>query len=281
MEENIFSSELGKKVLALVKAGFKVSDLIPDLVLREKIKRQVLEIHRNFSSAGGGQGKNYAALINEIDALDHLFYLAGHLDLAKEEHIRTLRNGFLVFKSHLVLANPALQLNGGTGQPAEVPVVFPAIEKIDGEGMVKGQLRTEIREWRRGYEKVKTYPMGEHYDCMMVMEDADRIFKNIEKLFGSGLEIAAPALASFRREPERSEPIKSAGIAKNFNEKSGGRQEKLMARFAGGQDVRLGDLVKLFPDISEKTVRNDLAGLIAERKITRQGRGSGSFYRLL
>ena len=97
MEEDIFNTELGKKVLALVKASFRVSDLIPDLVLREKTKSQILNVYKIFF------GKNYAELLKEIDVLDNFFFLAGQLNFVKDNHLRILRNGFLVFKSRIIL----------------------------------------------------------------------------------------------------------------------------------------------------------------------------------
>ncbi len=112
MEEDIFNTELGKKIMALIKAGFKVSDLISDLIIREKIKNQILNVYENFFSAEGplrqssseASGKNYSDLLKEIDVLDGLFFLAGQLNLVKENHLRILRNGFLVFKSRIILA---------------------------------------------------------------------------------------------------------------------------------------------------------------------------------
>src|SRR3989338_11527555 len=98
--EDFFDNELGRKILALTKASFKVSDLISDLVLREKIKHQVLEVYKTFLI----DSKNQSLLLREIDILDHYFYLGGHLNLIKEEHLKQLRNGFLVFKSHIILA---------------------------------------------------------------------------------------------------------------------------------------------------------------------------------
>ncbi len=98
MEEEIFNTELGKKFLALTKAGFKVSDLIPDLVLREKIKSQILNVYRIFLE------KRYSDLLKEIDVLDNFFFFAGQLNFVKDNHLRVLRNGFLVFKCRIVLA---------------------------------------------------------------------------------------------------------------------------------------------------------------------------------
>ncbi len=83
--------------MALTKAGFKVSDLIPDLVLREKIKTQILNVYKNFFE------KKYSDLLKEIDVLDNFFFLAGQLNFVKDNHLRILRNGFLVFKSRIIL----------------------------------------------------------------------------------------------------------------------------------------------------------------------------------
>ena len=109
MEEDIFNTELGKKILALTKASFKVSDLIPDLVMREKIKSQILNVYELFFSAPEGRDlasggeKKYSELLKEIDVLDNFFFLAGQLNFVKDIHLRVLRNGFLVFKSRIVL----------------------------------------------------------------------------------------------------------------------------------------------------------------------------------
>ena len=110
MEEDIFNTELGRKILALTKASFKVSDLIPDLVLREKIKSQILNVYRIFFSAK--VGKDYSDLLKEIDVLDNFFFLAGQLNFIKDNHLRILRNGFLVFKSHIILmSNEPLKIS--------------------------------------------------------------------------------------------------------------------------------------------------------------------------
>ncbi len=97
MEEDIFNTELGKKILALIKASFRVSDLIPDLFLREKIKIQILNVYRIFLA------KQHSDLLKEIDVLDNFFFLAGQLNFVKDNHLRILRNGFLVFKSRIIL----------------------------------------------------------------------------------------------------------------------------------------------------------------------------------
>jgi len=200
--EDFFDNELGRKILALTKASFKVSDLISDLVLREKIKHQVLEVYKTFLI----DSKNQSLLLREIDVLDHYFYLGGHLNLIKEEHLKQLRNGFLVFKSHIVLAMNERGKSGISSQD------IPAVSLRDIS----------------------------------------------------------------RRETDDRPKAGSATGGENLNAK----QKKIMEKFESKDTLKLAEMLELFPDVSERTVRNELTSLIGLGKITRDGRGNGSFYKL-
>jgi len=188
MEEGIFNTDIGKKFLALIKASLKVSDLLPDLVLRGKIKSQILDVYKIFME------KKERDLLKEIDVLDGYLFLAGHLNLIKEEHCRALRNGFLIFKSRIVLL------------VSEPPKAAPSEKK-------------EV-------EKKPEITLGER-------------------------------------------PVYT------------GRQEKIMEYFQEHKQARLAEILELFPDVSEKTVRNELVSLIGLKKITRSGNGNSSFYKML
>ncbi len=182
MEEGIFNTDIGRKFLALIKASLKVSDLIPDLALRGKIKSQVLDVYRIFIE------KNYRGLLKEIDVLDGYIFLAGYLNLIKEEHCRALRNGFLIFKSRIVLL-----VN-------ESPKIAPSEKK----------------------------------------------------------ETAKPETALTER------------------------QGKILKYFEEHEQSKLAELLEIFPEVSDKTIRNDLLILAKLGKIKREGSmGSGSFYRLV
>ena len=131
MEEEIFSTEFGKKILALTKASFKVSDLIPDLVLREKIKSQILNVYRIFSE------KRYFDLLKEIDVLDNFFFLAGQLNFVKDNHLRILRNGFLVFKSHIILMlNEPPKISGDSTMAVKKEAVKPELKLSERQGKI-------------------------------------------------------------------------------------------------------------------------------------------------
>ena len=103
MGTDIFNTDSGRKFLALIKAVFKVSDLIPDLVIREKIKKQNLKVYENFISSFGEE-KQCADLIKNIDTLRGFLFLAGQMKLIKDEHFKALENGFLFFKPRISIA---------------------------------------------------------------------------------------------------------------------------------------------------------------------------------
>lgn len=198
MEENILNTDLGRKVLALSKACFKASDLMTDLVLREKIKQQTLVVYKTFFE------KKYHDLIKEIDVLDSLFHLAGHIGLGNPEHLKLLKNGLLVFKSHVIL-----NVHQKPRQAVEIT------------------------------------------------------------------EASAPVPAFKQQKNSAAKlTVRTAVI--------GSRQEKILNRFSNKETrLQLADFTELLPELSEKTIRNDLVFLMERGKISRQGRGSGSFYQLL
>ena len=187
MEEGIFNTDLGKKFLALVKATLKVSDLIPDLALRGKIKSQVLDVYKIFIE------KNYRNLLKEIDVLDGYIFLGGHLNLIKEEHCRALRNGFLIFKSQIVLL-------------VNEPLKIASIEK---------------------------------------------------------------------KETAKPEPAPAEQPAYT------GRQEKIMKYFQEHKKAKLSEIMEVFPDFAERTIRNDLFILVNLKRIKRSGTGGSSLYEIV
>jgi len=200
MEENIFNAEIGRKFLALVKAGLKVSDLIPDLIFREKIKAQILNVYKFFIT------KQHSDLLKEIDILDGFFFLAGQMNFIKDSHLRVLRNGILIFKSRIILLdNNTNDTNKNTRMT---------------------RIESDVSEYK-------------------------------EK----------PASAKSEKLSERSVYTD--------------RQKKILEKFQDRETLKLSEIVGFFPDVSEKTVRNDLKLLIGLKKIIRNGNGSGSFYQIM
>jgi len=217
MEENIFDTELGRKILALTRASFKVSDLISDLVLREKIKSHILDVYRLFFET---REENYNDLIKKINILDRLFLLAGYLELVKEEHIKALRNGFLVFKSHIILAmNENVKSNGDS-----------KMIQVEDDRPPAGQAGQELgRSITEGQTRLR--------------READEQISSLENISA--------------------------------------KQKKILEKFKNKETLRLSEIMELFPDASEKTIRNELSILVNSGKIIRSGWGSGSFYKLV
>ena len=190
--------------MALIKAGLKVSDLIPDLLFRKKIKEQILNVYKFFIT------KQHPDLLKEIEVLDGFFFLAGQMNFVKDSHLRVLRTGILVFKSRIILA-----LN----EPPKIPADLTPDRAIVKKEIIKPEIQLNERS-------IYT----------------DRQKKILEKFSAKG------------------------GSA------TGGQNK---------ETLKLAEILELFPDISEKTVRNDLKLLIGLKKIVRNGNGSGSFYQIM
>lgn len=206
-QDHIFNTELGKKLLVLTRAGFAVSNQINDLIMRDKIKGKVLDIYEAY-----GSGKRAGELLREIETLDNLLHLSGHLGVAKDEHVKKLRNGYLVFKSHIVLAQQTR--------------TAPDVEKLPDAGQ-------------------KTMPMS---DVAVLRKDSAK---------------------------------RSDMIAPPVRAKISERHDKIL-NFIHDNDrkAQLSQVIGLFPKLSEKSIRNDLAQLCADGKLKRVGWGPTSFYQL-
>lgn len=59
-----------------------------------------------------------------------------------------------------------------------------------------------------------------------------------------------------------------------------GRQEQILNLFRSKNELRLREISKNFPNITSRTIRNDLNALIINGRLRRDGMGSGSVYLL-
>lgn len=208
-QEYIFNTELGQKLLVLTRAGFVISNHINDLILRDKIKEKILDIYEAY-----GSGRRTAELLGKIETLDNLLHLSGHLGAANDEHIKKLRNGYLVFKSHIVLTQ---------------------------------QMKTSSDvESGLSYTEQKTISVSD--DLTSIKESGKR----------SDM-IASPVRAKIS---ERYDHIL------NFIRNNNGK-------------AQLSQVMGLFPKLSEKSIRNDLAQLCVDGKLKRVGWGQTSFYQII
>jgi len=136
---------------------------------------------------------------DEPSAIDNKMFL---------EHLKQLRNGFLVFKSHIILA-----MNKG--------------DKSDNDSQIIS-FADDRRPAQAGSKMGQSFAKGG-----------------------------------------------SASGGENLNAK----QKKILEKFSEKNTLKLAEILELFPDVSERTVRNELTSLIGLGKLTRDGRGNGSFYK--
>ena len=65
---------------------------------------------------------------------------------------------------------------------------------------------------------------------------------------------------------------------KNQNEKMAASHQKIIALFKDKEKLRMKEISKAFPDITSRTLRNHLRGLIDRGLVYNQGKGAGSVY---
>ncbi|RJQ14840.1 DeoR family transcriptional regulator [Candidatus Parcubacteria bacterium] len=67
-----------------------------------------------------------------------------------------------------------------------------------------------------------------------------------------------------------------------FNKEKGlsNRQRAILNLFSAGGQIQLKDISKHFPDITDRTLRFDLADLVSSGHLIQRGFGRGSFYEL-
>ncbi|MEK7087635.1 MAG: DeoR family transcriptional regulator, partial [Patescibacteria group bacterium] len=59
------------------------------------------------------------------------------------------------------------------------------------------------------------------------------------------------------------------------------KQKKILEKFEIKNTLKLAEILDVFPDVSERTIRNELSALVNLGKITRDGMGNGSFYKII
>jgi DNA-binding transcriptional ArsR family regulator len=77
-----------------------------------------------------------------------------------------------------------------------------------------------------------------------------------------------------RKQPQRREaPSRDGALSR--------RQQQILSHLAANPSVHVGDLARVFPTISKRTIRRDLETLLRRRLVERQGKTNGTVYSLI
>jgi hypothetical protein len=151
-------------------------------------------------------------------------------------------------------------------QPEEkTKLIFEAVRKIEG-------LRAYLR-------LVQNLKLTKEINCQ-VLDKEYRLLK--EELLKEAIETAARKKMPL---PQKTipvpAPLSSTGLTAITINNENGRLGKIVNYIKENKVVRLKEVLKFFPEYSEKTIRNDLKQLCGRDFIERLGNGAGSCYRLV
>lgn len=150
-------------------------------------------------------------------------------------------------------------------------VIFEAVRKIEG-------LRAHLR-------LVQNLKLTKEINCQ-VLDKEYRLLK--EELLKEAIELARKEAAPFGQKMPvpaiRPASLKLHGTSPAMTvltANGNGRLGKIVNYIKENKVVQLKEVLKFFPEYSEKTVRNDLKQLCGRNFIQRVGNGAGSCYKLV
>lgn len=166
-------------------------------------------------------------------------------------------------------------------QPQEKSkIIFETVRKIEG-------LRAHLR-------LVQNLKLTKEINCQ-ILDKEYRLLK--EELLKEAIEIAAKNQTSLKLRKEREKDRETIKLVPpSFNKvevpltttampvltaNGNSRLEKILNYIKENKVVQLREVLKFFPEYSEKTIRNDLKQLCGRNFIERLGNGAGSCYRLI
>ncbi|MBI5913319.1 DeoR family transcriptional regulator [Candidatus Azambacteria bacterium] len=233
------------KLLELTYAAWRVADIaIENEFLKSKVKQTAAEILVEYPNALGNRMK-MEELSSRIRSQRALLSLAQKTSNSRELNFTILKNEY-----HKI----------GTVVTQLMPPV--ATEQHHYGVPKKGApVLSESAGWRRSYKTQSSEAIG---------RVAAESQKQQEKVVDNMVEVRSAERPETHR-AERSEVLTE-------------RQKKIFQFFSKrkGEKIRLKEIAQVFPDLTDRTVRNDLRDLCTKKLIVRSdGHGQASFYKLV
>ncbi|MCR4323150.1 MAG: hypothetical protein NUV61_03640 [Candidatus Azambacteria bacterium] len=238
------------KLLELTYASWRVADsAIENEFLKNKVKQTATEILVEYPNALGDR-KKMEELSSRIRSQRALLSLAQRTSNSRELNFTILKNEY--HKINIVVA----QL---TPSVAPVEHRHQGTPKKEVESVTN---TTEVRHQREEErDEVSAAPQKK------LEKSTSKVVESVERNEGVRSEFIEPAQA---QRAERSEALTE-------------REKKIFQFFSKrkGEKIRLKEIAKVFPDLTDRTVRNDLRALCIKKLVVRSdGHGQASFYML-
>ena len=136
-----------------------------------------------------------------------------------------------------------------------------------------GSVSEDINLLKNFLNLAKDLNLTKSINCEILIAEYERVLKYIISVL--------PEQLKSRKNTVKNNEYKTArehGAIKNQNEKMAASHQKIIALFKDKEKLRMKEISKAFPDITSRTLRNHLRGLIDRGLVYNQGKGAGSVY---
>ncbi|MEK7627028.1 MAG: hypothetical protein AAB397_00390 [Patescibacteria group bacterium] len=110
-------------------------------------------------------------------------------------------------------------------------------------------------------------------NCEILIAEYERVLKYVVSVLPEQLKSQKNIIKNSENKTAREQ-----NVIKNQNEKLAASHQKIIALFKNKEKLRMKEISKAFPDITSRTLRNHLSGLINKGLVYNKGKGAGSVY---
>lgn len=110
-------------------------------------------------------------------------------------------------------------------------------------------------------------------NCEILIAEYERVLKYVISVLPEKLKLSKNIAKNNKPKTAR-----EFNAIRNQSEKLAASHQKIIALFKNKEKLRMKEISKAFPDITSRTLRNYLRGLIDKKLVYNQGKGAGSVY---
>ena len=136
-----------------------------------------------------------------------------------------------------------------------------------------GSVLEDINLLKKFLNLAKDLNLTKGINCEILIAEYERILRYV-------ISVLPEQLKSQKNTAKNNEykTARERNAIKNQNEKLVASHQKIIALFKNKEKLRMKEISKAFPDITSRTLRNHLRGLIERGLVYNKGKGAGSVY---
>ena len=268
LEQKFDLTSSRERIRSLALALYRVTDKIPEAEpLRAKLRKETLVFVSTVEKVSNGNMKKYPEFLSTVRTLAHYCDIARQQSWVAEENFAVLKNEFLntqsLFEVELsefdgmselshVAFNDRGPADGARMSSSQHTVRTPGEGSADSLALARPATQDSMpARAPRGYEENIPAPLGSSGSGRFSLEKSDR---------GSREEALEPLVTT--------DDLNS-------------RQKALLDFMVQNKTARIGDLEKLEPNVTQRTLRRDMEKLAKMGYVRKIGRTNRTLYKLV